>query len=242
VEPLARQLKLKKARMEAVLQAYASASESGSAEVITEATYKTAALYQDFGRALLAAPRPRGLKKAEAEQYAVMLEEQAFPFEEKAAELHEVNARRTAQGLWDEAIRDSLQALAQLRPARWARQERSEQPLPATDLGALEKAAQAQPQAEQLNQLGVAYRRAGRFEDARRAYEQAAQARAGYATPVLNLAILDDLYLRQPARALAGYERYLAMLPAPDAQVGKWVAELKTRKPDVALAAAGGKP
>ncbi|MBL8330427.1 MAG: tetratricopeptide repeat protein [Rubrivivax sp.] len=244
VEPLARQLKLKKARMEAVLQVYATASESGAAEVVTEATFKTAALYQDFGQALLAAPRPKGLKKAEAEQYAVMLEEQAFPFEERAAELHELNARRTAQGLWDDAIRDSLQALAQLRPARWGRAERSEPSLPGAELAVLEKAVAAGPAAAELwNQLGVAYRRAGRFDDARRAYEKAMTARAGYATPVLNLAILDDLYLRRSAQALAGYERYQALLGAPDAQVSRWQAELKTRKPDApALAAAGGKP
>ena len=240
-EPLARQLKLKKARLETVLQAYAAASESGAAEVVTDATFRTAALYQDFARALLAAPRPKGLKKAEAEQYAVMLEEQAFPFEERAAELHEANARRTAQGLWDDAIRDSLEALARLRPARWGRSERSERP-PA-DLAALEKAAAAQPaDAETLNQLGIAYRRAGRFDDALQAYARAAAARPGYATPVLNEAILHDLYRRDTARAVAGYERYQALLAAPDPQVGKWIAELKTRKPDVAIAATANRP
>jgi cellulose synthase operon protein C len=210
---------------------------------VTEATYKTAAVYQDFAKSLLAAPRPKGLKKAEAEQYGVMLEEQAFPFEEKAAELHELNARRTVQGLWDDAIRDSLQALAQLRPARWSRAERSERSAAPGDVAALEKAAAANAtDAELLNQLGVSYRRAGRFDDARRAYERAAQARTGYATPVLNLAILNDLYLRQPAQALAGYERYQSLLAAPDPQVGKWVTELKTRKPDTAMAAAPSKP
>ena len=36
--------------------------------------------------------RPKELSKVELEQYNVLLEEQAFPFEEKAIELHEVNA------------------------------------------------------------------------------------------------------------------------------------------------------
>ena len=52
VEPLQRQLKLKKARMEAVLKAYAAAADYGIAEVATAATFRTADLYNDFGKAL----------------------------------------------------------------------------------------------------------------------------------------------------------------------------------------------
>ena len=74
------------------------AADYGVAEVTTAATFHTAALYQDFGKAMLASQRPKKLSKAELEQYNVMLEEQAFPFEEKATELHEVNATRAADG------------------------------------------------------------------------------------------------------------------------------------------------
>jgi TolA-binding protein len=131
VEPLARQLKLKKARMEAVLQAYAQASEAAASEVVTAATFHTAALYQDFGKALLQSQRPKGLKKAALEQYDVMLEEQAFPFEEKATELHEANARRAASGLYDEWVKKSFTALRELRPVRYGKNERSEGPIDA---------------------------------------------------------------------------------------------------------------
>jgi cellulose synthase operon protein C len=65
--------------------------------------------------------RPKTLKATEREQYDVLLEEQAFPFEEKAITLHEANARRAAEGLNDDWTLRSLQALAQLVPARWAR-------------------------------------------------------------------------------------------------------------------------
>jgi hypothetical protein len=95
-EPLQKQLKLKKARMETLLKAYAEAAEVGALDVTTQATFQTGALYQDFGAALMKSQRPRKLNKAELEQYNVMLEEQAFPFEEKAIELFETNARRTA--------------------------------------------------------------------------------------------------------------------------------------------------
>jgi outer membrane protein assembly factor BamD (BamD/ComL family) len=126
VEPLARNLKLKKARMEEVLKAYAAASEYRVPEVTTAATFRTASLYQDFGRAMLTSQRPKSLKRAELEQYNVMLEEQAFPFEEKAIELHEVNAKRASEGIYDEWVRSSFKALAELRPVRYGKNERSE--------------------------------------------------------------------------------------------------------------------
>lgn len=126
VEPLQRQLKLKKERMEEALKAYALAADYGVADVSTAATFHTASLYQDFGRALLKSERPRKLSKAEREQYDVLLEEQAYPFEEKAMDLHEVNARRAADGLYDEWVRRSFAALAELRPVRYGKVERVE--------------------------------------------------------------------------------------------------------------------
>jgi tetratricopeptide (TPR) repeat protein len=126
VEPLAKQLKLKKAKMEETLKAYSVAADYGVAEVTTAATFHIAALYQDFGKAMITSERPRKLSKAELEQYNVMLEEQAYPFEEKAIELHEVNAHRAANGLYDDWVKASFKALAQLRPARYGKAERSE--------------------------------------------------------------------------------------------------------------------
>jgi TolA-binding protein len=126
VEPLAKQLKLKKAKLEEVLKAYALAAEYGVAEVSTAATYQVASLYQDFGHALMNSQRPKKLSKKELEQYDLMLEEQAFPFEEKAIELHEVNARRVREGLYDDWVKKSFAALRDLKPARYAKNERVE--------------------------------------------------------------------------------------------------------------------
>lgn len=126
VEPLAKQLKLKKTRMEEVLKAYGVAANYGVADVTTAATFHTAALYQDFGKALMGSQRPKKLSKAELEQYNVLLEEQAFPFEEKSVELHEVNARRAAAGLYDPWVQRSFAALRELQPVRYGKVERSE--------------------------------------------------------------------------------------------------------------------
>jgi hypothetical protein len=126
VEPLARQLKLKKAKLEDVLKAYAVAADYGVAEVTTAATFHLGALYRDFGQALLASQRPAKLSRKELEQYDLLLEEQAFPFEEKAIELHELNARRAAEGVYDQWVQASFAALRELKPARYAKTERSE--------------------------------------------------------------------------------------------------------------------
>ncbi len=237
IEPLAKQLKLKKAKLEDVLKAYAVAADYGVADVTTAATFHIAALYQDFGQAMLGSQRPKKLGKAELEQYNVMLEEQADPFAQKATELHEVNARRAASGLYDEWVQKSFKALAELRPLRYGKVERADlASAPAAPTGAsvasLEAALAANPKQPQLaNQLGIALRKAGQFTKARAAYERAIELDANAANATLNLAILHDLYLADSARALALYDRYLALTTGGDATVAKWVADLKNRKP-----------
>jgi TolA-binding protein len=126
VEPLAKNLKLKKAKMEDVLKAYGVAANYGVADVTTAATYHIAALYQDFGKALMTSQRPKKLSKLELEQYNVMLEEQAYPFEEKSTELHEVNAKRASEGIYDQWVKSSFTALKELRPVRYGKAERGE--------------------------------------------------------------------------------------------------------------------
>jgi hypothetical protein len=126
VEPLKKTLKLKKAKMEEVLKAYTLAADYGVADVTTAATFHIAALYQDFGKALMASQRPKKLSKTEREQYDMMLEEQAYPFEEKAIEIHEINAHRTRDGFYDAWVKKSFAALAELLPVRYRKAERSE--------------------------------------------------------------------------------------------------------------------
>jgi len=126
VEPLQRQLKLKKEKMDQALKSYSVAAEYGVADVTTAATYRIATIYRDFGKALMASERPKKLSKVELDQYNVLLEEQAFPFEEKATELHEVNAHRAASGVYDKWVKSSFDALRELRPLRYGKVEVSE--------------------------------------------------------------------------------------------------------------------
>ncbi len=243
VEPLQKQLKLKKAKLEEALNAYAKAANLGVADVSTAASYHIASLYSDFGKAIMDSQRPKKLSAVELEQYNVLLEEQALPFEEKASDMHEVNARRAATGIYDQWVQRSFEALGQMLPVRYGKRERGEgldlTLAPADKLAdkatALEQAVKYSPkQPAKFNQLGVAYRQAGQFDKARAAYEKAISLDDHYAPAVLNLGILSDLYMGDPARALTLYERYLTLVPQGDATVTKWVAEIKKRKPAAA--------
>jgi tetratricopeptide (TPR) repeat protein len=127
VEPLQKQLKLKKAKLEEVLKAYALAADYGVAEIVTASTFQTGAVYQDFAKALMTSERPKRLDKDALEQYNLMLEETADPFIEKATALHAVNAKRASQGIYDAYVKRSFSALRELRPARYGKAERSEE-------------------------------------------------------------------------------------------------------------------
>src|SRR6187549_1972318 len=109
--------------MKAALAQYNKAADYGVAEVTTAANYEIAELYHTLSKDLLSSERPKELSKDEVEQYDILLEEQAFPFEEESIGLHEVNAARTADGIYDEWVQKSLAALAELMPARYAKTE-----------------------------------------------------------------------------------------------------------------------
>jgi outer membrane protein assembly factor BamD (BamD/ComL family) len=270
VEPLKKQLKLKKAKMEEVLKAYAQVAGYGIAEAATASTYGAAELYADFARALLESQRPAGLSETEAEQYAVMLEEQAYPFEEKAVEFHEINARRAAGGIYDPWVRASYAALAKLRPLRYGKREvdvaGSAAPPPpeasaGTDVKQVFEAARSAftagaddavapcpaeapgAKADDLAvqiDLGIACRRRGDFAAARRAYEKAIALDGKLAAAHLDLGILLDLYLSDAAAAQQQYDLYLALTPGGDDKVRKWIADLKNRQAQ-SLAGGAGK-
>jgi tetratricopeptide (TPR) repeat protein len=126
VAPLEVSMAAKQGAMERVIALYSAALDYQVAEVTTAATYGMAEVYRTLGRDLMASDRPPELSQEELEQYDLLLEEQAFPFEEKAIELHEVNARRAQQGIYDDWVQRSFAALAQLVPARYAKVEMGE--------------------------------------------------------------------------------------------------------------------
>jgi tetratricopeptide (TPR) repeat protein len=125
-EPLQRNLALKKRFMEKAIDGFTAAATYQVAPVTTQATYRIAEIYANFAKALMDSERPGNLSADELEQYNLLLEEQAYPFEEKSIEVHETNLRYIARGQYDEWVRKSLAQLADIMPARYAKTERSE--------------------------------------------------------------------------------------------------------------------
>lgn len=203
VVPLDKSLKAKRAAMQGALATYGQALDYGVAPVTTAATYGMAELYRRLAADLLASQRPAGLDQEALEQYDVLLEEQAFPFEEQAITLHETNAGRVATGLYDDWVRRSFEALAKLKPARYAKAEIAESsagqglesPAPDVAAGSSGSTAGAQPApippaaAQQLDQA-VAQMNSGDGAAAEQSLHSLAAAYPAAAAPLLNLGIL----------------------------------------------------
>lgn len=126
VSPLKKNLKKKKKLMQASIKAYTRASDYRLETVTTELTYRIGEIYHAFSQALFDSERPKGLSAEELEQYDILLEEQAYPFEEKAIEVHLVNIQRTRTGIYDAWVRKSFDTLAKLSPVRYGKTEKGE--------------------------------------------------------------------------------------------------------------------
>ena len=291
--PLKKSLIAKKQAMETALAGYKAVVAYDVAVTTTAATFEMAELYRTLAKDLLASERPKKLSAEEREQFDSLLEEQAFPLEEQAIAIHAVNAKRTVSGVYDESVRASFRALAELSPARYAKTELAgdllrtlaapagtapepravieftrgvaaalggrltdaelefqqlelqypAMPEPSVNLGiveqgagnldaaaaALERGTARDPNsAVAWSELGLVRRAQGKFSEARLAYEQAIAQDASYAPAHRNLGVLLDLYLDDPAAALAEMERY-QQLSGEEKPVSGWIAELRHR-------------
>ncbi len=136
VAPLKQSLADKKAAMERALAGYQAATAYSVAEVTTAATYEMGELYRRLGADLMQSERPANLDAEALEQYDLLLEEQAFPFEEKSVEVHSLNARHAADGLYDDWVKKSYAVLAEIEPARFGKHAEPEAFIAALELPA----------------------------------------------------------------------------------------------------------
>jgi Flp pilus assembly protein TadD len=328
VLPLKTSLAKKRKSMEAALGGYKAAADYRVAEVTTVATYEIAEIYRQLGKDIMKSERPKKLAAEQLDEYNSLLEEQAFPFEEQAIKTHEINTARVRDGVYDEGVKKSYAALAELKPGRYAKTEvmsasfdtlvppappaqalpdppiatpadptakpvtgaaaapaapafnipkpparanseftraltlmRGSDPTqamlemqvltqsypdlsgPYANLGvlhrnanqlteseaALAKATTLAPwDAQTWTEYGLTLRQAGKFAEARAAYESAIKANPSYAPAHRNLGVLLDLFLEDPLTAQAELETYKT-LTGEDKPVSGWLAELRAR-------------
>ncbi len=120
---LERSLLARQAQMQRAIGWLRQAADADYAEVTPAALFAIGVCYGNFAHALLHADAPAGLSELEIEELSFMLEEQAYPFEELAIEMHERNLAYLQDGLWNVWIDRSAQALAELVPAQYAKRE-----------------------------------------------------------------------------------------------------------------------
>ncbi|MEJ2198834.1 MAG: hypothetical protein P8X54_09760, partial [Desulfuromonadales bacterium] len=123
VKPLETNLRNKQALMKEVTQQFNQLLDYEVAEVTAASTFYLAQIYAHFSTALMESERPDNLTPLELEQYELAIEEQAYPFEEKAIVVHESNLELMSLGIFNGWIEKSLQELAEVMPARYNRPE-----------------------------------------------------------------------------------------------------------------------
>ena len=121
--PLNQSMTAKTDALERAVNAYKKTASYGLSSFATEAGYQIAHIYARLGADLMDSERPTGLSELELAQYELLLEEQAYPFEDNAIDIHEQNIRRAREGIFDEWVKRSYEALKALLPGRYRKEE-----------------------------------------------------------------------------------------------------------------------
>ena len=123
VQPFEESLAEKQLRMDVALASFEALVDYEVAEVTAAATFYLAEIYYRFSVALLESERPDGLTDAEKVDYEMVIEEEAYPFEERAISVHEENFELLSVGIYNPWVQKSLDKLAVLMPGRYAKNE-----------------------------------------------------------------------------------------------------------------------
>ena len=122
-QPFEESLAEKQLRMDVAMAAFEGLVDYEVAEVTAAATFYLAEIYFEFSVALLESERPDGLSEAEKVDYEMVIEEEAYPFEERAISVHEENFELLSVGVYNPWVQKSLDKLSVLMPGRYAKAE-----------------------------------------------------------------------------------------------------------------------
>jgi len=123
--PLQKSLKRKQTAMKRAIKYYQQVLSFQLAQDVPQTTFNLAEMYRQLAADVLKSQRPKDLDELALEEYEILLEELAYPFEEKAIEIHLSNAQRAWQNIYDEWVEKSFTTLAEIAPALYNKKERS---------------------------------------------------------------------------------------------------------------------
>jgi len=123
VKPFKDNLAKKQALMKLSTKEFTQLLDYEIGEITAAATFYLAESYANLSTSLMTSERPDNLGPLELEQYELALEDQAYPFEEKAIAVHQSNIELIPLGIYNNWIVLSLQKLTKLIPARYDRPE-----------------------------------------------------------------------------------------------------------------------
>ncbi|MCL1068107.1 hypothetical protein L2735_15060 [Shewanella olleyana] len=121
--PLNKTLKRKQDAMKQAISYYQQVLDFQRAQYVPQATFNLAEMYRQLAADVMDSERPNDLDELALEEYEILLEELAYPFEEKAIEIHISNTERAWQNIYDQWIGKSFATLTELSPALYNKQE-----------------------------------------------------------------------------------------------------------------------
>ncbi len=129
VIPIKDNLDKKKTLMKEATREFGALLDYEIAEVTAASTFYLAEIYAHFSKALIKSERPTELSPLEMEQYELAIEEQAYPFEDRAIIVHQNNLELISMGIYNAWIDKSLRKLAVFMPARYDKPEKENDPI-----------------------------------------------------------------------------------------------------------------
>lgn len=122
--PIDKTVVRKRDLLQDVIKEFVSAGSYRTADVITASNYFIGRALELFKEDILSSPVPEGLSAAELEEYELLLQEMAFPFEAKALDAYRVNIQRSVKlELLDPWIEKTYERMAELAPWSYLRSE-----------------------------------------------------------------------------------------------------------------------
>ncbi len=120
--PLKKSLEKKKTALKSIVTQLEALSTYNDSVIMSAATYQIASIYRTLARDVLNSERPDSLSELQLEQYNILLEEQAYPFEEQAMDIFNINIQKVSQGHYDKWIERTFEVMAQMNPTEFKRE------------------------------------------------------------------------------------------------------------------------